>query len=217
MKGHSDPNEVSLVRWSEWRFAGPIWRAYWQGSKQRTYDDHTEFYVGMCCLKKKKKLLICELYIPPKVCNCRCVDASSVAYTDVRIFTCESRSSSGSTQSVHLSASPYATPLGCLVCVRSVIPKVFVQFYSNFAMNGCSHIEDVHYPFCAHFMNIFSFLRGVELRQFSDQKCLDGVWNSNNFYSFIFKLFIRMIVYKIDFRILNKELWRAFKLDQLSL
>ena len=168
----------------------------------------------MCCLKKKKKLLICELYIPPDVCNCRCVDASSVAYTDI-IFTCESRSSIGSTQSVHLSASPYATPLGCLGCVRSVTPKVFVQFYSNFAMNGCSHIEDVHYPFCAHFMNIFSFLRGVELRHFSDQNCLDGVWNSNNFYSFIFKLFIR-IGLQNRFHNFNKELRRAFKLDQLS-
>ena len=29
--------------------------------------------------------------------------------------------------------------------------------------NGCSHIEDVHLLFHAHFMNIFSFLRGVEL------------------------------------------------------
>ena len=49
-----------------------------------------------------------------------------MAYTDFRIFTCESRSSSGSTQSIHLSVRLYATPLGCLVCVRSVtISKSF--------------------------------------------------------------------------------------------
>ena len=126
-------------------------------------------------LSEKEIPIVRELYIPPNVCNCRCVDPSSVAYTDFRIFTRQSRSSSGSPQSVHLSVHPYATPFGCLVCVKSVTPKVFLRFYSNFAMNGCSHIEDVHYPFCAHFMNIFSFLRGVELRHFSDQKCLDGV------------------------------------------
>ena len=42
--------------------------------------------------------------------------------------------------------------------------------------NDCSHIEDEHLLFCAHFMNIFSFLRGVELRYLFIQKCLDGVW-----------------------------------------
>ena len=39
VKRHSDPNDVSLVRWSEWRFAGPILGAYLQGLKQRPYDD----------------------------------------------------------------------------------------------------------------------------------------------------------------------------------
>ena len=29
-----------------------------------------------------------------------------------------------------------------------------------------SHIEDVHLPFCAHFIFSFLFLMGVELRQF---------------------------------------------------
>ena len=38
--------------------------------------------------------------------------------------------------------------------------------------NDCSHIEDVHLPFCAHLLNIFSFLTGVELRHFFHLKCL---------------------------------------------
>ena len=32
--------------------------------------------------------------------------------------------------------------------------------------NDCSHIEDVHLLFSAHFMFFFLFLRGVELRHF---------------------------------------------------
>ena len=42
--------------------------------------------------------------------------------------------------------------------------------------NDCSHIEDMYPLFCAHFMNIFSFFRDVELRHFSVQKSLDGAW-----------------------------------------
>ena len=30
----------------------------------------------------------------------------------------------------------------------------------------CSHIEDVHLPFCARFIFFFTFLTGVELRRF---------------------------------------------------
>ena len=37
--------------------------------------------------------------------------------------------------------------------------------------NDCSHIEDVHHLFSAHFMNIFLVLRGVELRHFFIQNC----------------------------------------------
>ena len=48
---------------------------------------------------------------------------------------------------------------------------------------------------CAHSMNIFSFLRGVELRQFSVQKMVSGLCNllSNSFHSFIFKLLIMIV------------------------
>ena len=45
------------------------------------------------------------------------------------------------------------------------ISFIFIQTYRN----DCSHIKDVHLPFCAHFMNIFSYLRGVG--HFSVQKC----------------------------------------------
>ena len=41
--------------------------------------------------------------------------------------------------------------------------------------NDCSHIEDVHLPFCAHLINIFLFLTGDELRYFFYLKCIVGV------------------------------------------
>ena len=40
----------------------------------------------------------------------------------------------------------------------------------------CSHIEDVQLPFSAHLIDIFSLLRGVELRTFLHPKCLGGIW-----------------------------------------
>ena len=40
--------------------------------------------------------------------------------------------------------------------------------------NDCSNIEDVHIPFCAHLINIFSILTDVELRHFFLLKCLGG-------------------------------------------
>ena len=71
--------------------------------------------------------------------------------------------------SIRPSVCPSALLLGCLVCV-SVTPKVFIPLYSYFAK---WHIEDVHLLFCAHFINIFSSFRGVEL--FFHPKCFDGV------------------------------------------
>ena len=41
--------------------------------------------------------------------------------------------------------------------------------------NDCSHIDDVHLLFDELFMNIFSFLLGVELRHFF-VKMLDVFW-----------------------------------------
>ena len=72
------------------------------------------------------------------------------------------RSSNGTT----LSVCPSKTLFGCLQ---------FQKFIQTFHNDG-SHIEDVHLLFCAYFMNIFSIFRGVELRHFYVQKCLDGVW-----------------------------------------
>ena len=60
--------------------------------------------------------------------------------------------------------------------------------------NDGSHIEDVHLLFCAHFMNIFRFFRGVELRHFLRPKmlrlCLVCVICNSNF---IFKLCIKIV------------------------
>ena len=50
-----------------------------------------------------------------------------------------------------------------------------------------SHIEDVHLPFCAHFIFSFLFLMGVELRHFFHQKCLGGAY----FVQFFFHFFDR--------------------------
>ena len=53
---------------------------------------------------------------------------------------------------------------GRLVC-GILTPTVSILLYSNLH-NDCSLIEDVYLLFYAHFMNIFSFLRGLELRHF---------------------------------------------------
>ena len=63
--------------------------------------------------------------------------------------------------------------------------------------NDCSHIEDVHLLFYAHFMNIFSLLGGLELRHFSLERlrwflvCV--ICNSKSFHSLIFKLCIVIV------------------------
>ena len=38
--------------------------------------------------------------------------------------------------------------------------------------NHCPHVENMHILLCAHLINIFSFLRGDELRHFFHSKCL---------------------------------------------
>ena len=63
--------------------------------------------------------------------------------------------------------------MGCLLCVT---PKVLIPCNIQTLYNDFSHIEDVHLLFCAHFMNIFSFLRGVEHKTLLSEKCFDGVW-----------------------------------------
>ena len=47
------------------------------------------------------------------------------------------------------------------------------QYLQNFSFlsfqtlhNDCSHIEDMHLPFCAYLIIIFLFLTGVEVRHF---------------------------------------------------
>ena len=50
---------------------------------------------------------------------------------------------------------PSTTFLGCLVCV--ICNPKFSFHYIQTMYNNCSHIEDVHLLFHAHFMNIFLF------------------------------------------------------------
>ena len=40
--------------------------------------------------------------------------------------------------------------------------------------NDCSHIEDMHLLFCAHFIIFLTFLTGVEFRRFFLPRCLGG-------------------------------------------
>ena len=58
------------------------------------------------------------------------------------------------------------------------------------------------------------------MRHFSDEICLDGVWVvlsvTQTVFIPLYSNFSYALVCKIDFRILNKELRRAFKLDPLS-
>ena len=70
--------------------------------------------------------------------------------------------------------------------------------------NDCSHIENVQLSFCAHLINIFPFLTGVELRHFVPSEMPRGgggpvcvICNSNSIHSFIFKLCI-MIVHTLE-------------------
>ena len=100
----------------------------------------------------------------------------------LRCFS-ESRSSSGSTPSVRLSVFTNGRLLGTLK-------------YWNFS--NYSHIGDLHLLFCVHFINIFTFSTGVELRHFFPSKMCRGclvyvISNSNSFYLFIFKLCIMSV------------------------
>ena len=104
----------------------------------------------------------------------------------------ESRSSSGSTPSVHPSI-PNTLGVPSL-CNRSL--KKFSFLYIQTLPYDCLHIEDVHLLFCASSF-FFSFLRGVELRHFSSEM-LRGcvvcvICNSNSFHSFIFILYIMIV------------------------
>ena len=84
--------------------------------------------------------------------------------------------------------------------------NLYLQQYSLLYIQAlhddCSHIEDVHLLFCAHLINIFLFLTGVELRHFFPSEMLRGclvcvICNSSSYHSFIFKLYI-MIVHSLN-------------------
>ena len=127
-----------------------------------------------------------QLYFPPNVCNCRCVDASSVAYTDFRIFTCESRSS----QSVHLSGR--GMPSLCKICNS----KSFLSILFKLCLMVV-HILKMCTSFLCTIYEYFLIFEGCWTEAFFRRKmlrwCLGCViCNSNSFYSFILKLFIRI-------------------------
>ena len=68
-------------------------------------------------------------------------------------------------------------PLRQSICLQHrSVTKMLSFLFIQALHNDCSHIEDMHLLFCAHFMNIFSFLRGVELYKFFRSKCLECVW-----------------------------------------
>ena len=49
----------------------------------------------------------------------------------------------------------------------NLLLRKFSLLYIQTLHYDCSHIEDVHLQFCAHLINIFLFLKGVELGLFS--------------------------------------------------
>ena len=70
--------------------------------------------------------------------------------------------------------------------------------YIQTSHNDCSHIEDVHLLYRAHFIIFFSFLTGVEHRHFSPSEMLSGclvcvICNFNSIHSIIFKLCIMIV------------------------
>ena len=80
--------------------------------------------------------------------------------------------------------------------------NLYLQQYSLFYIqtlhDDCSHIEDVHLPFCAHLINIFLILTGVELRHFFLPRCLGAavvcvICNSNSVHYIIFKVCVMIV------------------------
>ena len=109
----------------------------------------------------------------------------------------ESRSSSGSTPSVRLSVCLSATLLGCLVCVICNSNR-FHSFIFKLCLMVVHTLKMCTSPFCAHLINIFSFLRVLNLDIFPSRMHRGGsqvceICNSNSFHSFVFKLCIMIV------------------------
>ena len=102
--------------------------------------------------------------------------------------------------------------------------RKYSLLYIQTLQDDCSHIEDVHLPFCAHLMNIFLFLTGVELRHFFPFEMLSGclvcvICNSNSVHYLIFKLCV-MIVHTLmmctsHFVVLNFEIVKSPTVDYI--
>ena len=102
-----------------------------------------------------------------------------VQYFLTDMFICialaKHRSSSGSTPSVCPSIHPS-------ICKTFWVPSLFNDtsfiFYIQTLYIDCSYIEVVRLPFCAHFINVFSFLGVLNIMgvlTFFFPKCVDGV------------------------------------------
>ena len=116
------------------------------------------------------------------LCLVGCHWGLTVGYFYLHHFS-ESRSSSGSTPSVCLFVRSHV----CLSVHPSVrntfgVPSLCNLYLQQFSFlyiqtlsNDCSYIEDVHLLFCSHLINIFSFLRVLNLRHFFLLKCIGGV------------------------------------------
>ena len=65
---------------------------------------------------------------------------------------------------------------GCQVCVICNSNSFHSFNYIQTLHNDCSHIENVHLLFFAHFINSLTFFTGFELRHFFHPKCIGGVW-----------------------------------------
>ena len=101
-------------------------------------------------------------------------------------------------KSVRLSIRLSATLLGCLVCVICKLRQKFPFLYNQTLHNDWSHIEEEHLLFCAHLINIFSFLWVLNLDIFFRSEMSRGclvcvICYSNSYHSFIFKLCILII------------------------
>ena len=98
----------------------------------------------------------------------------------------ESRSSSGFSRSVRLSETFGVSSL-CNLQLQK-----FSFFFFQTLPNDCSHIEDVHLLFFAHF-TFFSFLRAVKFRHFFHGCQVCVICNSNGIHSLSFKLCIMSV------------------------
>ena len=188
-KCHSNPNDVWLVWWSKW-CRWPDSTCFLASIKTKTILN----FMLECVVWKRKYLShVRELYIPPNVYNCRCVDAPSLVYTDFKILPAKAGQVEGLSIRPFICPSlcyTFGMPILCKICNSKGFPSILFNLCKEWLFTYWRYKLYIHF---VHISWIFSHFWGVlNFGIFPTQKCLDGVWNSNNFYSFIFKLFIHI-------------------------